>query len=142
MKYDAAVVDATIIIGLAHLRLPDKVFRVFDVVYVSRAVVRETKLRGRQRRRRDVVRFEKWMKICTKWDEALFQALMVALQRRQPKKKHRGEAESIAQAVRQRIPMFLTNDADAAYEASQQGIRVISLMELFGLLASEETATG
>lgn len=141
MKFDMAVVDATLIIGLAHLRLTDKVFRVFDVVYVSQAVVRETKLRGRQRRRRDVVRFAKWVNICTKWDEALFQARMVVLQQRQPKKKHRGEAESIAQAVRQRIPVFLTDDEDAAHEAFQHGIRVISLMELFRLIASEETET-
>lgn len=139
MKFDAAVVDATIIIGLAHRRLTDKVFRVFNVIYVSQAVVRETKLRGRQRRRRDVKRFAKWMNICTKWDVAQFQALIVALQRRQPKKKHRGEAESIAQAVQQKIPVFLTDDEDATYEASQRGIRVISLMELFRLIASEET---
>lgn len=139
MKFDAAVVDATIIIGLAHRGLTDKVFRVFNVIYVSQAVVRETKLRGRQRRRRDVERFAKWMNICTKWNVALFQALIVALQRRQPKKKHRGEAESIAQAVQQKIPVFLTDDEDATYEASQLGIRVISLMELFRLIASEET---
>jgi len=115
------------------------VFRVFNAIYVSQAVVRETKLRGRQRRRRDVERFKKWMNICTKWNVALFQALIVALQRRQPKKKHRGEAESIAQAVQQKIPVFLTNDEGATYEASQLGIRVISLMELFRLIASEET---
>jgi len=139
MKFDAAVVDATIIIGIAHRGLTDKVFRVFNAIYVSQAVVRETKLRGRQRRRRDVERFKKWMNICTKWNVALFQALIVALQRRQPKKKHRGEAESIAQAVQQKIPVFLTNDEGATYEASQLGIRVISLMELFRLIASEET---
>ena len=63
MKFDAAVVDATIIIGIAHRGLTDKVFRVFNAIYVSQAVVRETKLRGRQRRRRDVERFKKWMNI-------------------------------------------------------------------------------
>lgn len=139
---DAALIDTDIIIGLAHLRLTDRVFRVFNPIYVSQAVVREAKLRGRQRRRRDVVRFTQRMLVCKSWDVLLLHALLVAFQRQHPGKKHRGEAESIAQAVRQKIPVLLTDDADADYEASQREIRVVSLMELFNLIAKKESSTG
>ena len=114
---EAALVDASVIISLAGLELTDKLFHAFAPVYVSQAVARETKLHGRQRRRRDVVRFAKRMTPCRMWDQNVFQAMLAAFTRRRPGKKHRGEAESIAQAVRLQIPVFLTNDVDAANEA-------------------------
>jgi len=136
---EAALVDASVIISLANLELTDKLFHAFAPVYVSQAVVRETKLRGRQRRRRDVVRFAKRMTPCKEWDQNVFQALLVAFalsRPGRPGKKHRGEAESIAQAVRLQIPVFLTDDSDAADEAEKLGIRVVSTMELLRLVAA------
>jgi hypothetical protein len=76
---------------------------------------------------------------CKEWDQNVFQALLVAFalsRPGRPGKKHRGEAESIAQAVRLQIPVFLTDDSDAADEAEKLGIRVVSTMELLRLVAA------
>jgi predicted nucleic acid-binding protein len=136
MKLGVAVVDATVIINFARLGLADKVLRPFEAVYVTRAVVRETKLRGRRRQRKDVVRFRRGMRLCSQWDRFVFDALLVAFQRKNPKKSHRGEAETIAQAVREKYDIVLTDDKDAAERAAEYGLRVISSPELFRIIAA------
>jgi len=87
MKYGVAVVDATVIINFARLELADKILRPFEAVYVTRAVVRETKLRGRRRRRKDVVRFARRVLPCKQWDKSVLAALLVAFRRKDPPEK-------------------------------------------------------
>jgi len=136
MKYGVAVVDATVIINFARLELADKILRPFEAVYVTRAVVRETKLRGRRRRRKDVVRFARRVLPCKQWDKSVLAALLVAFRRKDPQKSHRGEAETIAQAVREKYDVVLTDDKEAAERATEYGLRVISTPELLRIIAA------
>jgi len=53
-----------------------------------------------------------------------------------PQKSHRGEAETIAQAVREKYDVVLTDDKEAAERATEYGLRVISTPELLRIIAA------
>jgi predicted nucleic acid-binding protein len=135
---EAAIIDSVIIFDLARARCLDKLFKVFRVVYVPRAVRREVRFRGRQRRRRDVVRFRERATPCDQHDRTVFDQALATFRRLEPRLSHRGEAEMIAQAKYRGVGLILTQDEDATRFARSMGLDVWGTPRLLRLLLSEE----
>ncbi|MHB8420615.1 MAG: hypothetical protein ACYDCL_21290 [Myxococcales bacterium] len=132
----AAVVDTTVILNLAKLRLLDKLTRLIGRVYLPQSVQREAKLYGRQRRRRDVIRFKKAAIPCSHWREQVFQTALAKFRRASPAMSG-GEAEMIAQAEFWGVRLVLTDDHAATIFAGDRGLEVWATPRLLGMLARE-----